>query len=103
MASDWFEKDNFKRTVQQLLIDALNEMEVDFYRLDPVVQATLLDEAMKVGVQHSLELLMRIKALMEGATADENFLKQIITEIYRERGKTPLQSPRPDRDATLKS
>jgi hypothetical protein len=46
---------------------------------------------------------MRIKALMEGATADENFLKQIITEIYRERGKTPLQSPRPDRDATLKS
>ncbi len=101
MASDWFEKDNFKRTVQQLLIDALNEMEVDFYRLDPVVQATLLDEAMKVGVQHSLESLMRIKALMEGATADENFLKQIITEIYRERGKTPLQSPRPDRDASV--
>lgn len=103
MASDWFEKDNFKRTVQQLLIDALNEMEVDFYRLDAVVQATLLDEAMKVGVQHSLEPLMRIKAVMEGATADENFPKQIITEIYRERGKTPLQSPRPDRDATLKS
>ena len=45
MASDWFEKDNFKRTVQQLSIDALTEMEVDFYRLDPVVQATLLDEA----------------------------------------------------------
>jgi hypothetical protein len=98
MASDWFEKDNLKRTVQQLLIDALNEMEVDFYRLDAVVQATLLDEAMKVGVQHSLEPFMRIKAVMEGANADENFLKQIITEIYRERGKTPLQQA--DRDAS---
>ena len=40
---------------------------------------------------------MRIKAVMEGANADENFLKQMITEIYRERGKTPLQSPRADR------
>ena len=97
MASDWFEKDNFKRTVQQLLIDALNEMEVEFHRLDPVVQTTLLDEAMQVGVQRSLEPLMRIKAVMEGANADENFLKQMITEIYRERGKTPLQSPRADR------
>ena len=97
MASDWFEKDNFKRTVQQLLIAALTEMEVDFYRLDPVVQTTLLDEAMQVGVQPSLEPLMRIKAVMEGATADENFLQQMITEIYRERGKTPLQSPRADR------
>ena len=100
MASDWFEKDNFKRTVQQLLIDALNEIEVDFYRLEPVVQATLLDEAMQVGVQHSLEPLMRIKAVMEGANADENFLRQMITEIYRERGKTPLQSPPPDRGAS---
>ena len=97
MASDWFEKDNFKRTVQQLLIDALTEMEVDFYRLDPVVQTTLLDEAVQVGVQRSLEPLMRIKAVMEGANADENFLKQMITEIYRERGKTPLQSPQADR------
>ena len=97
MASDWFEEDNFKRTVQQLLIDALTEMEVDFNRLEPVVQATLLDEAVQVGVQRSLEPLMRIKAVMEGANADENFLKQIITEIYRERGKTPIQSPRADR------
>jgi len=92
MASDWFEKDNFKRTVQQVLIDALNEMEVDFYRLDTVVQTTLLDEAMQVGVQQSLEPLMRIKAVVEEANADENFLNQMITEIYRERGKTPLQS-----------
>ena len=97
MASDWFEEDNFKRTVQQLLLDALNEMKVDFYRLDPVVQSTLLNEAVQVGVQRSLEPLMRIKAVMEGANADENFLKQIITEIYRERGKTPIQSPRADR------
>jgi hypothetical protein len=100
MVSDWFEKDKFKQTVQQLLIDALNEMGVDFSRLDPVVQATLLDEAVQVGVQRSLEPLMRIKAVMEGANADENFLKQIITEIYRERGKTPLQSPQADRDAS---
>jgi len=97
MASDWFEEDNFKRTVQQLLIDALTEKEVDFNRLEPVVQATLLDEAVQVGVQRSLEPLMRIKAVMEGANANENFLKQIITEIYRERGKTPIQSPRADR------
>ena len=97
MASDWFEEDNFKRTVQQLLLDALNEMKVDFYRLDPVVQSTLLNEAVQVGVQRSLEPLMRIKAVMEGANVDENFLKQIITEIYRERGKTPIQSPRADR------
>ena len=47
MASDWFEKDNLKRTVQQLLIDALTEMEVDFYRLDTVVQATLLERQCK--------------------------------------------------------
>ena len=97
MASDWFEKDNFKRTVQQLLIDALNEMEMDFYRLDPVVQATLLDEAEQVGVQRSLEPLMRIKAVMEGVNADEKFLKQMITEIYRERNKTPIQSSAADR------
>ena len=45
-----FEEDNFKRTVEQLLINALNEMEVEFHRLDPVVQTTLLDEAMQVGV-----------------------------------------------------
>ena len=92
--------DNLKRTVQQLLIDALNEMEVDFYRLDTVVQATLLDEAMQVGVQHSLVPLMRIKAVMEAANADENFRNQMIIEIYRERGKTPLQLPRADRDAS---
>ncbi len=97
MVSDWFEEDNFKRTVQQLLIDALKEMEVDFYGLAPVVQATLLDEAVQVGVQQSLEPLKRIKAVMQGANADENFLKQIITEIYRERSKTPIQSPRADR------
>ena len=100
MASDWYEEDNLKRTVQQLLIDALNEMEVDFYRLDTVVQATLLDEAMQVGVQHSLVPLMRIKAVMEAANADENFRNQMIIEIYRERGKTPLQLPRADRDAS---
>ena len=70
MASDWFENDNLKRTVQQLLVGALTEMEVDFYRLDTVVQATLLDEAMQVGVQHSLVPLMRIKAVMEAANAD---------------------------------
>ena len=44
MVSDWFEKDNFKQTVRQLLIDALKEIKVDFYGLDPVVQASLLDE-----------------------------------------------------------
>ena len=97
MAAFCFEEDNFKRTVQHLLIYALNEMGIDFSRLDPVVQTTLLDEAVQVGVQRSLEPLMRIKAVMEGANADENFLKQMITEIYRERGKTPLQSPRADR------
>ena len=73
MASDWFEKDNFKRNVQQLLIGALTEVEVDFYRLDTVVQATLLDEAMQVGVQPSLEPLMRIKAVMEGAPPTRTF------------------------------
>ncbi len=97
MVSDWFEKDNFKYTVQQVLIDALKEMKVDFHGLDPVVQTTLLDEAAQVGVQRSLQPLMRIKAVMEGVNADENFQKQIVTEIYRERGKTPLQSPREDR------
>ena len=30
MVSDWFEKDNFKQTVRQLLIDALKEIKVDF-------------------------------------------------------------------------
>ena len=100
MASDWFETDNVQRTVKQLLVDALKETKVDFYRLDPVVQTTLLDEAMQVGVQRSLEPLLRIKTVMEGADADESFLKQMITEIYRERGKTPLQSPRADRDAS---
>ena len=88
MVSDWFEKDNFKYTVRQLLIDALKEIKVDFHGLDPVVQATLLDEAAQVGVQRSLQPLMRIKAVMEEANADENFQKQIVTEIYRERGKT---------------
>ena len=52
------------------------------------MQATLLDEAAQVGVQRSLQPLMRIKAVMEEANADENFQKQIVTEIYRERGKT---------------
>ena len=88
MVSDWFEKDNFKHTVQQLLIDALNEIKVDFYGLDPVVQVTLLDEAAQVGIQRSLQPLMKIKAVMEEANADKNFQKQIVTEIYRERGKT---------------
>ena len=97
MVSDWFEKDNFKHTIQQLLIDALNEIKVDFYGLDPVVQATLLDEAAQVGIQRSLQPLMKIKAVMEEANADENFQKQMITEIYRERGKTPIQSPRAER------
>jgi hypothetical protein len=88
MVSDWFEKDNFNYTVRQVLIDALKEIKVDFHGLDPVVQATLLDEAAQVGVQRSLQPLMRIKAVMEEANADENFQKQIVTEIYRERGKT---------------
>jgi hypothetical protein len=88
MVSDWFEKDSFKQTVRQLLIDALKEIKVDFYGLDPIVQATLLDEAAQVGVQRSLQPLMRIKAVMEETNADENFKKQIVTEIYRERGKT---------------
>ena len=61
MVSDWFETDNVQRTVKQLLVDALKETKVDFYRLDPVVQTTLLDEAMQVGVQHSLEPLLRIE------------------------------------------
>ena len=89
MVSDWFEEDNFKHTVRQVLIGALKEIKVDFHGLDPVVQATLLDEAAQVGVQRSLQPLMRIKAVMEEANADENFQKQIVTEIYRERGKTP--------------
>ena len=97
MVSDWFEKDNFNYTVRQVLIDALKEIKVDFHGLDPVVQATLLDEAAQVGVQRSLQPLMTIKAVMEEANADENFQKQIVTEIYRERGKTPLQSPRAER------
>ena len=88
MVSDWFEKDNFNYTVRQVLIDALKEIKVDFHGLDPVVQATLLDEAAQVGVQRSLQPLMRIKAVMEEVNADENFQKQIVTEIYRERGKT---------------
>ena len=91
MVSDWFEEDNFKRTVQQLLLDALNEMEVDFYRLDPVVQATLLDEAVQVGVQRSLEPLMRIKAALEGANADENHSPIKPREASGMIGCTPLR------------
>ena len=45
MVLDWFEKDNFRRTVQEVLIVAQRNM--DFYELDPTVQVTLLGEQCK--------------------------------------------------------
>ena len=42
MVLDWFEKDNFRRTVQEVLILALKERNIEFHELDLAVQATLL-------------------------------------------------------------
>ena len=88
MVLDWFEKDNFRRTAQEVLIIALKERGMDFYELDPVVQTTLLGEAMQVGVQQTLEAFMSMKATIEGTAADKNFQEMALKEIYRERGKT---------------
>ena len=54
MVLDWFEKDNFRRTVQEVLIVALKERSMDFYELGPVVQTTLLGEAMQEKSRISL-------------------------------------------------
>jgi hypothetical protein len=88
MVSDWFEEDNFKHTVRQVLIDALKEIKVDFHGLDPVVQATLLDEAAQVGVQRSLQPLMRIKAVRKRQSPTRPFksrssLKSIVSAARR--------------------
>ena len=88
MILDWFEKDNFRRTVQEVLIVALQERSIDFSELDSVVQATLLGEAMQVGVQQALEAFMSMKATIEGTAADKHFQEMVLKEIYRERGKT---------------
>ena len=88
MVLDWFEKDNFRRTVQEVLIVALKERSMDFSELDPVVQATLLGEAMQVGVQQSLETFTSTKARIEETNADQKFQEMLLKEIYRERGKT---------------
>ncbi len=88
MVLEWFEKDNFRRTVQEVLIVALKERNLDFHELDPVVQATLLGEAMQVGVQQSLETFTSTKAAIEETNAAQKFQEMLLKEIYRERGKT---------------
>ena len=88
MALNWFEKDNFRRTVQEVLIVALKERSMDFYELGPVVQTTLLGESMQVGVQHSLETFVSMKDSIKVTNADKKFQEMALREIYRERGKT---------------
>jgi hypothetical protein len=88
MAIDWFEKNVFKRTVQEILIDALNERNLEFHKLDVVVQTTLLDEAAQIGVQQSLELLMSLKSKIKSTNGSEEFQEMVLREIYRERGRT---------------
>ena len=88
MALDWFEQDNFERTAKEVLIIALNERGADFYKLDPVVQTTLLAETMQEGVQRALQRYMNMKATIEATAADKNFHEMVLIEIYRERGKT---------------
>ena len=88
MVFDWFEQDNFRRTVQEVLVVALKERNLDFHELDPVVQATLLGEAMQVGVQQSLETFTSTKAAIEETKAVPKFQEMLLKEIYRERGKT---------------
>ena len=86
MVSDWFEKDNFRRTVQEVLIVALKEQNFDFYELDPVVQATLLGEAMQVGVQQSLKTFTNTKMAIEETNADQRLQEMLLREIYRALG-----------------
>ena len=88
MALGWFEQDNFERTSKEILIIALKERGVDFYKLDPVVQTTLLAETMQVGVQQTLDIYMSMKATIEGTAASKIFHEMVLKEIYRERGKT---------------
>ena len=87
MVFEWFEGDKFKRTVKEVLIVALKERNMDFHSLDPVVQTTLVGEAMHVGVQQSLEVFVTTKDSIEGTDADKNFQDMLLKEIYRERGK----------------
>ena len=88
MVLEWFEKDNFRRTVQEVLIVALKERGMDFYELVPVVQTTLLEEAMQVGAQTSLEAFMSMKTTIDSLDAGTKFQDMLLKEIYRERGKT---------------
>ena len=88
MALDWFEQDNFERTAKEVLIIALKERGADFYKLDPVVQNTLLAETMQVGVQQALQRYMNMKATIEETAASKNLHEMVLKEIYRERGKT---------------
>jgi len=88
MVSDWFEKDNFRRTVQEVLIVALKERNVDFRELDPAVQTTLLGEALQVGVQRTLETFASMKAAIDETNAALTFQEMLLNEIYRERGKS---------------
>ena len=94
MVLDWFEEDNFRRTVQEVLIVALKERYIEFHELDPAVQATLLGEAMQVGVQQSLETFASMKAAINETNAAPKFQEMLLKEIYRERGKSlPKDEP----------
>ena len=88
MVLDWFEKDNFRRTAQEVLIVALKERGMNFHELDPVVRTTLLGEAIQVGAQTSLETFMSMKAKIDALDAGTKFQEMLLKEIYRERCKT---------------
>ena len=87
MALDWVEQDNFRRTTQEVLIIALKERGIDFSQLDAIVQITLLEEALRSGVQHSLDELVRLKDTLKATNNGKCFQEAVLKEIYRERGK----------------
>ena len=61
MVDNCFDKNRIRHVVKGIVIDAMKARSVDFYSLDPIVQTTLLVEALQVGVQQSLDQLMLIK------------------------------------------
>ena len=84
---DLLEKENFRRTVRNVLVNALKERNMEFFQLDAIVQVTLLEEALLSGVQHSLNELVRLKDTLKATNNEKSFQEMILKEIYRERRK----------------
>ena len=91
MVLGWFERDNFQRTAKEVVILALQERRIAFYELNPVVQTTLLGEAIQNGCQRSLGTFTSTKAAIESTHTTQKLREALLLEIYRERGKMLLK------------